>query len=105
MKTTMLRLSLLLGLALLGCKEESAGRAPASAPPTAVTSAVVKEQALDSDGDGKVDTWLTDRPDGSQLEKKDTNGDGKPDEQRVLEPLKELPPGFEAPAGLEPVGK
>jgi hypothetical protein len=106
MKTLTLRLTLLVGLALVGCREKPAPEvATTPASPTAVTTAEVRAQELDQDGDGKVDTWLTNEKDGTQIEKRDTDGDGKPDQTRVLEPLDELPPGFELPAGLEPVGK
>lgn len=99
----MRRLLVGLLLALSGCYEQSGGSAPAqpqeqpAPPPTAVPAAVVAEEAVDSDGDGKVDTWRRHEPDGVVVERRDTDGDGKPDQTRRLEPLEDAPPGI----GLE----
>lgn len=104
----MKRLCLVLVLALAACYERGeapaaggAGKAPAGAPadpspkPNAVPAAVVAEEALDTDGDGKLDTWRKTEPDGVIVERKDTDGDGKPDQTKRLEPLQEAPPGIE----------
>lgn len=104
----MKRLCLVLLLALAACYERGeappaggTGKAPATAPaapapkPNAVPAAVVAEEALDTDGDGKLDTWRKTEPDGVIVERKDTDGDGKPDQTKRLEPLQEAPPGIE----------
>lgn len=68
---------------------------PAPAPTSAVVSATLAEEALDSDNDGKIDTWRTLEPDGVIVESRDTNGDGEPDTTQRFEPVEEPPPGIE----------
>jgi hypothetical protein len=63
-------------------------------PPAAVVSAQLAEEALDADGDGKIDTWRTLEPDGVIVESRDTDGDGKPDVTQRFEPVEEPPPGI-----------
>lgn len=88
---------LALGALALGCDPgtSKAGSPPAPTP-DAVAPTHLEGEALDTNGDGKPDTWRRVEPDGVVVEQKDTNGDGKPDETKRLEPLEEPPPGIEA---------
>ena len=91
-----LLLGLPLGLVAVGCDPGSSKLGPAPATPDAVAPTRIEGEALDTNGDGKPDTWRRVEPDGVVVEQRDTNGDGKPDETKRLEPLEEPPPGIEA---------
>lgn len=87
---------LLFGALSLGCDPGTSKLGPAPATPDAVAPTHLEGEALDTNGDGKPDTWRRVEPDGVVIEQRDTNGDGKPDETKRLEPLEEPPPGIEA---------
>lgn len=87
-------LLLLVVLALPGCPEERAAPGKATAPVSTRTGPAGEEQ-LDQDGDGRIDTWRVHEPDGVVVETRDTDGDGKPDQTKRLEPLEDLPPDLE----------
>lgn len=87
---------LLFGVFSLGCDPGTSKAGPAAPTPDAVAPTHLEGEALDTNGDGKPDTWRRVEPDGVVVEQKDTDGDGKPDETKRLEPLEEPPPGIEA---------
>ncbi len=87
---------LLFGAFSLGCDPGASKPGSAAPTPDAVAPTHLEGEALDTNGDGKPDTWRRVEPDGVVVEQKDTNGDGKPDETKRLEPLEEPPPGIEA---------
>jgi hypothetical protein len=97
----MRRVLLTMMLILSGCdvREAPPGAARTApvvpAPTAAVASAALAEEAIDSDNDGKIDTWRTLEPDGVIVESRDTNGDGKADTTQRFEPVEEPPPGIE----------
>lgn len=97
MRRSLLVLALSLSFGLVGCDvREAPPTAPQGPPepPAAVVSAQLAEEAIDADGDGKVDTWRTLEPDGVIVESRDTDGDGKPDVTQRFEPVEEPPPGI-----------
>ena len=101
-RSLLLSVGLLHSACLAGCSDDSAAASktqqPASSPEQKTLSPVkgahLRGEALDKDGDGKVETWHRHDSEGNLVIATDTDGDGVADVQSVVRASAELPPGF-----------
>ena len=103
MLKTLARTNVLVLLLLAGCGDASSRSASTVTPAStavAPTSGALQSESLDTDGDGKVETWRTYEV-GGYVEATDTDGDGKPDRRRTFETLQSVKDGVGLPALLK----